>query len=480
MARSKALFPLLFLVAAGVWSRPAGDEPEYPGAGSGRHYWIDGGAGDDANPGSRENPWKTVDKLESLTLEPGDLVHVLPGPYEIQGSLMLRGIAGKADGWIGIVAEGAVTLRNSARANVVTVEDCRYLFLKGFEITHDNRGRPYGAWDRVDGVKFQKGRSEHVSIDSCRLHGLGNVAVSSQAPWVEHLTVYGCEIYDSYTGIYWGYYEHPQKRYAHFGRIARNYIRDCPPEDLNGTGYGIQIKGGSRGNVIEDNVLVNVAGASRAAIAVYHASTEETVASEPNLIRRNFIRGSRSEGIYASEGAVIENNIVLESRTRGISVSTRDSGGWGSFYGNLTIRNNTVFRVSTPGGRALSLQGFRHRPPLVVANNLLLVEGADQLALAGPLGFAGEAYSNFCYGATGGSGLGVVRLSSLAVVESLIYGSARFLRPVPDSILTDAARPERPADDFDGRARGEKLTAGAYEISVGGNTGWTLSEGFKR
>jgi len=477
--RSLRSISLLLLVAARAWSQPAGDEPVYPGAGSGTHYWINVDGGDDANPGTRERPWKTMDKLESVSLAPGDMVHVLPGLYSIEGDLRLRGIAGKSDAWIGIVAEGAVILRNSERANVVNIEDCHYLFLKGFEITHDNRGRPYGAWDGADGVKFQKAPSDHVAIDSCRLHGLGNVGVSSQAPLVEHLTVYRCEIYDCFTGIYWGYYEDPQKRYAHRGRIAGNYIHDCPPRDVNGTGYGIQIKGGSRGNVIEDNVLVNVAGGSRAAIAVYHASTEELVSTEPNLIRRNFIRASRNEGIYASEGAVIENNVVMASRTRGISVSARDSGGWGTFYGNLVIRNNTVFGVSEPVGRALSIQGGKFRPPLLLANNLLVVEGASQLALAGPLGFAGEARSNFCFGGSGGSGLGIVRLPDLGALQSTTYGEADFLYPASRSPLIGAGA-EGSADDFNRNARGKAVTVGAYEYVQPSNRRWRLSDGFKK
>jgi hypothetical protein len=455
---------------------PGGSAPVYAGAGAGAHYWIDA-AGSDANPGSQALPWATLDKIETVALSPGDLVHVIPGVYTVNSSLSLTTITGTAAAWIGLQAEGAVTIRNTAVQNVVNISGCHYLFLKGFEITHVNAGA-YGTWDAVDGVKFQGAPSDHVSIDSCTIHDLGNVGVSSQASLVEFITVYGCEIHACTTGLYWGYYEDASKRYAHYGRIANNYVHDCPPVDLDGTGYGLQIKGGSRGNVIEDNVFVNVAGNTRAAIAVYHISTDAATYADVNIIRRNFVRASRNEGIWAVEGALIENNIVVDSGTYGVNVDQRNTGGWGVFYGNLTIRNNTVYRVTSGSGRAMRIGPASFTPPIVVANNLLAVTAAGQLALAGPNGFAGTAAQNFCLGGASGSNLGVVPLADLSCVQSALYGSANFLYPTPGGVLVDAASGSATAEDFNLGARSAP-DAGAYESSGGANPGWTLQDGFK-
>lgn len=456
----------------GGGAAPSGP-PAYPGAGSGTHYWVHP-AGSDGNPGTPSAPWRTLDRLETATFAPGDLVHVQPGTYMVNGSLTLAGIHGSPGAWIGLQAEGAVTIRNTAAQNVVTIEGCRYLFLRGFEITHDNAGQPYGSWDAVDGIKFQTANSEFVTIDSCRIHDVGNVGIGSQVSEIRNVTVWECEIYNCYTGLYWGYYESPVKNYAHYGRIARNYVHDCPPIDLDGTGYGIQIKGGSRGNVIEDNVFVNVGGGTRAAIAVYHISTDQGAQTDRNVVRRNFIRASRNEGIYAAEGATIENNIVCGCRTIGVNVAPRDTGGWGVFFGGLTVRNNTVYSVTDAAGIGLRVDGAGFSGGLVVANNLLIVTGAARRALAGPTGFGGTATANLCHGPTSGSNLGIVALAGPSV-QSATYGTAGFLRPIaPASASGDAAL--APADDFDGAARGNPPGAGAYGP---GGSGWTLADGFK-
>jgi hypothetical protein len=452
----------------------------YPGEGSGVHYWIDGATGDDGNPGTQASPWASVDRLETASLGPGDLVHVRPGLYGIQGSLRLTGLHGDPQAWIGLHAEGAVTLRNTAVQNVVNIEDCHYLFVRGFEITHDNRGLPYGFWDAVDGVKFQTAPSDHVAIDDCHIHHVGNVGVASQAPRIDAVQVVDCEIHDCYVGLYWGYYEAADKRYAHDGIIARNYVHDCPPVDLDGTGYGIQIKGGSRGNLIEDNVLVRTAGHTRAAIAVYHISTQFSAETDRNIIRGNFIRASRHEGIYASEGALIQNNVLVDSGAVGIEVTRRETGGWGSFYGDLELRNNSVYGVDAVNGQALFTGSGPFTGQLRVTNNLLVVTGGGQLSMRLPPGFAGLSVQNHCFGAVSGSTQGVVSLPDLRGLLSVTYGDAGFLFPTPDGALVSGSQTATaPARDFHGVVRDAQPDAGAFESTGRGNPAWTLADGFK-
>jgi hypothetical protein len=452
----------------------------YPGEGTGLHWWIDGQLGDDSNPGTQAQPWRTVDRIESATFSPGDLVHILSGTYPIQGSLRLTGISGSSQAWIGITAVGQVKLRNSALQNVVNVDDCHYLFLRGFEITHANDGVPYGSWDPVDGIKFVNSVSTNVTIDRCDIHDLGNVGIGSQAPEIRNVSVIDCEIRNCFVGLYWGYYEAPNKNYAYDGYIARNYVHDCPPVDLDGTGYGIQIKGGSSGNIIEDNVLVNVAGNSRAAIAVYHISTNLGLATNRNVIRRNFIRASRNEGIYATEGALIENNILVDCANVGISVTKRNTG-YGVFYGNLTIRNNTVFGINSASGQALFTGVGPVSLPQQIANNLLLVTAPGQVSLRLPQGFAGTASQNYCLGATIGSTQGVVPVVDLRVVLSSTYGETDFLYPKPAGALVSSADPLfSPFHDFHRMPRDIAPDVGAFESTGGSNPGWVLGDGFKR
>ena len=63
--------------------------------------------------------------------------------------------------------------------------------------------------------------------------------------------------------------------------------------------------------LVEDNVLVDVAGTERAAIIVYHSAPKPVGSplAGSNTVRGNFILRSRNEGINAAAGAIIENNI---------------------------------------------------------------------------------------------------------------------------------------------------------------------------
>jgi len=268
------------------------------------------------------------------------------------------------------------------------------------------------------------------------------------------------------------------KRYANFGWIAGNYVHDCPPVDADGTGYGMQIKGGSRGNVIEDNVLVNCAGNTRAAIAVYHVSTNLATYTEQNIIRRNLVRAPRNEGIFAVEGATIENNVVVDAQFYGIDVNQRNTGSWGTFYGNLTIRNNTVCRVNDAGGRAIFVASAAFTAPLIVANNVALVTGGGQQALRCPATFSGTAASNYCYGATSGFASGVTAMA-LTALQSTTWGNANFCFPAAGGALVDAGSGSSAADDFNGTSRLGTSDVGAYESTGGANPGWTPSDGFK-
>jgi len=91
-----------------------GGGASYPGLGTGTHYWIDGTGGSDASAGLQNSPWRSLDRIETMSFAPGDLIHVLPGVYDVNGSLRLVGLTGNASAWIGLQAEGAVTIRNSA------------------------------------------------------------------------------------------------------------------------------------------------------------------------------------------------------------------------------------------------------------------------------------------------------------------------------------------------------------------------------
>ena len=56
-------------------------------AGCMRDYHISG-AGDDANPGTQAKPWRTVEKVNEMDFEPGDII-LFKGGEEFSGTVIL-------------------------------------------------------------------------------------------------------------------------------------------------------------------------------------------------------------------------------------------------------------------------------------------------------------------------------------------------------------------------------------------------------
>jgi hypothetical protein len=57
-------------------------------------YYIDGGAGNDQNPGSLSSPWKTITKANTQ-LQPGDTVYIRKGTYQETINPQNSGSSGK-------------------------------------------------------------------------------------------------------------------------------------------------------------------------------------------------------------------------------------------------------------------------------------------------------------------------------------------------------------------------------------------------
>ncbi len=86
--------------------------------------------GDDANPGTKEAPYASLGKALALS-NPGTVVYVMPGIYD--SNHYLSGRSGDPGNLIHFVAYDLNDKPVFKRG--VTVENCSYLHLKGFEIT---------------------------------------------------------------------------------------------------------------------------------------------------------------------------------------------------------------------------------------------------------------------------------------------------------------------------------------------------------
>lgn len=101
----------------------------------GRRTLYVSGSGSDTNSGSKEAPFREINRAVG-NAQPGDLIVVGPGRY---GYTEVRGFHGEPDAWLGIMASGkdALITVPPPTDNFVNIVESSYVGLFGFEIAGD-------------------------------------------------------------------------------------------------------------------------------------------------------------------------------------------------------------------------------------------------------------------------------------------------------------------------------------------------------
>ncbi|AKQ46634.1 hypothetical protein TH63_14980 [Rufibacter radiotolerans] len=127
--------------------------------------------GDDANPGSKEKPWRTLGKLNSVDLEPGEIVY-LEGGTTFQGTLILdsldNGIEGKTV-MVTSYGNGVATIDGGNKEAVIILSD--YFHLKTINVK--GSGRKEG--NKANGIEVKRanqGTLEQVTVEGFQHSGL--------------------------------------------------------------------------------------------------------------------------------------------------------------------------------------------------------------------------------------------------------------------------------------------------------------------
>jgi hypothetical protein len=235
-------------------------------------------------------------------------------------------------------------------------------------------------------------------------------------------------------------------------RVANSLIEGNYVHHTNGPsveqGDGIELKEGSYGNVIRNNVIhdTNYPG-----ILTYSA-----VGNGPaNVIEGNFIFRNNDHAIQSAADATIRNNIILGT----IGLQGHQAGS----PSNMRIVHNTVLGA---------IQVRNVSGSVVIANNAVYSQSGNGLQLiSGNLGLVttagnvtnrGTQLANDFVSASysGAPPINVFPKAGSALIGA---GSATYVEPI----------------DFNGTARNGATDVGAYVFAAGGNPGWTLATGFK-
>ena len=307
------------------------------------------------------------DDVETLMNElgPGDELVLAGGTYTLSGRFSLS-VAGTAEAPIVIRAQEGETPhlhRPAPDQNIIDIDDAAYVTLRGIRFSGGSAG-----------VRISKAR--FLTIEACEIHDTGDVALRANdtGATYEALRIVGNHIHHTNhtgEGMYLGC--------NHGGCevvdsvIERNYVHHTNQASVT-QGDGIELKEGSSGNIIRDNVIHDT---NYPCILTYASN------GTPNVIERNVMWGCGDHGIQSAADAVIRNNIVLSAGADGIAMQPHQSGS----PSNLVVRHNTIVKAS---GNAMSLRGISGS--VVVANNALYAQAGSAFHANGSAGlvFAGN------------------------------------------------------------------------------------------
>lgn len=388
-------------------------------------------------------------------LRPGDELVVRGGTYTMSSRFGVTIVGTAAQPIVIRAADGEqpVIVRPNADQNIWDLERAEHVTIRGLSFRGGSAGLRISAAD-------------HLTIERCEIAETADVALRANDGGVTYraLLIRDNHIHDTGgtgEGMYLGCNNDGCRVVDSV--IERNYIHHTNAADVT-QGDGIELKEGSAGNIIRDNVIHDT---HYPCILVYATAGN----GPPNVIERNAMWGCGDHAIQAAADAVIRNNLILGSVANGIAMQPHQAGT----PQNLTVVHNTVLHATNDAIRVSGMTGS-----VVIANNALYAQAGNAIAASGDTGqltVAGNRGVGTVTGVTGGFTVG-----ALTELTQASYGGAppMDLFPMAGSGLVGGGAPAHVVDDdFNGRPRGGAADVGAYAFAAGGNPGWPLGAGPK-
>jgi MYXO-CTERM domain-containing protein len=388
-------------------------------------------------------------------LAPGDELVLAGGTYTLTDAWHITMVGTEQAPIVVRAKDGDIPhlQRPAADQNVIDFDMVRYATFRGIEVSGGSHGL------RLIDVSF-------MTIEGCDVHDTGDVAISANSGGsYEGLRILRNNIHHTNNtgeGMYLGCNNDECR--VHDSLIEGNWVHHTNGPTVD-QGDGIELKEGSYGNVIRDNVIHDT---NYPCILTY-----STVGNgAPNIIERNVMWNCGDHGIQSAADAIIRNNIILGSGSNGIAMQPHQSGA----PSNLEVVHNTVLH---PSNSAITVSGAAGA--ILIANNAVYAQNGAAIDVGGDLAqttTAGNVGVGGFSGPTGYDGGGDIG----ADFVSASYAGAPPMDvfPANGSALVGAGDPRyAAADDFNGTPRNGAADVGAYLFDAAGNPGWTLDEGFK-
>jgi hypothetical protein len=385
-------------------------------------------------------------------LRPGEELVLAGGVYTVSSGFNVTVVGSETQPIVmrAKTGERARIHQANAAQNIIEISGSRYFVVRGIEFTGGSHG-----------IRLMD--SDFITIADCEIHDTGDVALSANSGGTyEGLRLLRNHIHHTNgtgEGMYLGCNSNGC-RVAN-SLIANNYIHHTNGPTVE-QGDGIELKEGSYGNIIRDNVIHDT---HYPGIITY-----STVGNGPaNVLEGNLIWNVNDNAIQSAADTIIRNNVLLDGP---ISLQSHQAGS----PTNIQVVNNTIVTEGS-GIEVRNVVG-----PVLVANNAVYSQSGSAIRLiSGNLGHVTVA-GNVGHGGIEGASSGFVEGRGIAAdLVNGHYGVPPIdVFPKTGSALIGAAAALHvPAIDFNGASRTGSTDVGAYRYAAGGNPGWALAAGFK-
>lgn len=438
--RSRPCLPrLVALVSVVVWLAALPSSGVLISSAEAATYYVDSASGSDDNSGTAEElAWKSLDKVNDTTFQPGDCVLFKAGTT-YAGTLAPRGSGSKdAPIVLDTYGQGAKPRIDAEGKHdqALLLRNVEYWEVSNLELTNfgDER-KPFRFGARVEVDDF--GTAHHIHLNNLVVHDVNNVLGDERSPyggvkvekrgggivWMtlnadqakpsrfDGLLIENCHVYRVDQDGIWGWAGHKDRGKWH--PYDRRYwhpnlnvvVRDNLLEDIGGTGI---VPRCCDGCILEHNTIRGAASRARAGeTGIYVWSCDGTI------IQLNEISGVTGKGAdrvaidsdFNSRGTVVQYNYTHDNlggfgsvftgrfskRFHGGDWNIHNAGtifrynisqndGWGKrylFYHVEDAKNVQIYNNTFFVGKDLKLRAFSERlsEQYTVRNNLFFVEG---------------------------------------------------------------------------------------------------------
>lgn len=383
-------------------------------------------------------------------LQPGDEVVLADGTYTLTERFSFSALGTEAAPIVIRAAEGARPHfhRPDASQNIWDVEDARHVVIRGLGFSGGSAG-------------LRIMRATNLTIEECEIFETGDVALRMNDAGVtyERVQILRNHIHHTFgtgEGMYLGCNDDGCR--LAFGRIEGNHVHHTNAPEVR-QGDGIELKDGSYGTVIRDNVIHDT---KYPCLLGYSTAGN----GPPNVVERNVMWGCGDHGIQWEADATIANNVVLGAAGAALATQPHQESG----PSNLTIVHNTLIN----DGDALTIR--QPSGPVTVANNALY-------SMTRAIFLNGDAARVTAEGNAGSGSVQGIEHDLIAGGVAMDFVAASFSGVLPQDVFPTAtgvlpaggAAHHVVGEDFNGSDRRGVADIGAYALGTGTNPGWTIA-----